>query len=119
MLRRKLNLILGDTNDLLQRPQLARLRPAQNLIPRLVFGPRRVIFPAPARRQDDLLPKPGFRGGGAERGDDAEAVCEEGDSEGRGGVEVLAQEEVAVVEGGGVEGYEEVVWAWRGGWDIL
>jgi len=32
---------------------------------------------------------------------------------------VLAQEEVAVVKGGGVEGYEEVVWAWGGGWDVL
>jgi len=31
---------------------------------------------------------------------------------------VLAQEEVAVVESGGVEGYEEVVWAWGRGWDV-
>jgi hypothetical protein len=32
---------------------------------------------------------------------------------------VLTEEEVAVVEGGGVDGYEEVVWAGRGGWDVL
>lgn len=31
---------------------------------------------------------------------------------------MLTQEEVAVVEGGGVEGYEEVVGAWRGGWNV-
>jgi hypothetical protein len=32
---------------------------------------------------------------------------------------VLAQEEVAVVEGGGVDGYEEVVGAGRGSGDIF
>jgi hypothetical protein len=32
---------------------------------------------------------------------------------------VLAQEEVAVVEGGGVEGYQEFVWAGGGGGDGL
>jgi hypothetical protein len=32
---------------------------------------------------------------------------------------VLAQEEVAVVEGGGVKGYEKVFWARGGGWDVL
>jgi hypothetical protein len=32
---------------------------------------------------------------------------------------VLAQEEVAVVEGGGVEGYEKVIGARGGGWDVL
>jgi hypothetical protein len=37
------------------------------------------------------------RGGGACRGDGADAVGEEGDAEGGAGVEVLADEEVAVV----------------------
>ncbi len=31
----------------------------------------------------------------------------------------MAQEQVAVVEGGGVEGYEEVMCAWGRGWDVL
>lgn len=46
--------------------------------------------------------QPGFGGGGAARRDDgAAAVGEEGHVEGRARVEVLADEEVAVVEGGG------------------
>lgn len=36
-------------------------------------------------------------------GDDSDAVGEEGDAEGRAGVEVLADEEVAVVEGRGAD----------------
>lgn len=56
----------------------------------------------------------GGGGGGAGGDDDAAAVGEEGDVEGRAGVEVLADEEVAVVEGGGGEADEEFV-GLRGG----
>lgn len=62
--------------------------------------------------------QPGGGGcGGAGRDDVAAAVGEEGDVEGRAGVEVLADEEVAVVEGGGGEADEEVVGSGCGGGD--
>jgi len=48
-------------------------------------------------------------GGCAGGGDDADAVCEEGNAEGCAWVQVLADEEVAVVERGGGEGYEGLV----------
>lgn len=43
---------------------------------------------------------------GARGGYRADAVGEEGDTEGGAWVEVLSDEEVAVVEGGGCEGYD-------------
>jgi len=43
-------------------------------------------------------------GGGPDGCYDAAAVREEGNCEGGGGVEMLAQEEVAVIEGCGAEG---------------
>jgi hypothetical protein len=62
------------------------------------------IFPAPARCEYDFLSDPGFRNRGADGCYDAVAVCEEGGFEAGGGVQVLAEEEVAVIEGGGVDG---------------
>ena len=58
----------------------------------------------------------GARGGGraAEGDDDAGAVGEKGVGEGDGGVEVLADEEVAVVEGDGGDFDEELAGAWGG-----
>tara|TARA_R110002060_G_scaffold75865_1_gene85791 strand:- start:255 stop:452 length:198 start_codon:yes stop_codon:yes gene_type:complete len=47
------------------------------------------------------------------------AVSEEGGGEGGRGVEGLSEEEVAVIEGGGVDCYEEVVGAWGGVWDVF
>ena len=69
----------------------------------------RIIFPAGSRRQDDALIVVRLcRGGGAGGSDDADAVGAEGDGEGRPGVEVLADEEVAVVEGEGGDANEEL-----------
>lgn len=56
----------------------------------------------------------GGRGGPAEGDDDARGVREERGGEGDGGVEVLADEEVAVVEGNGGDFDEELAGAW--GW---
>jgi hypothetical protein len=55
-----------------------------------------------------------LRAGRAEGGDGAVAVGEEGRSKRDGGVEVLADEEVAVIEGGGGEFDEELAGS-RGG----
>lgn len=72
-----------------------------------MFGARGVVFPACARVEEDAFSGPLLGGGGGPRGcDDADAVGEEGDAEGSARVEVLADEEVAVVEGGGGEGYD-------------
>lgn len=65
------------------------------------------VFPACSRVQEDALAVPFLRRRGrACGGDDADAVCEEGYAEGGARVEMLADEEVAVVEGGGGEGYD-------------
>ena len=53
----------------------------------------------------------------AEGGDGAVAVGEERGGEGDAWVEGLADEEVAVVEGGGGEADEELLWAWGGDGD--
>ena len=66
-----------------------------------------------------MFAEPVFGGLGAERCYGAVAVCEEGGGEGGGGVEVLAEEEVAVVEGCGLDGDDEVVRARSRSWDIL
>lgn len=59
--------------------------------------------------------QPGEGGRGGAGGDDvAAAVGEEGDGEGCAGVEFLADEEVAVVEGCGGDFDEEVVGAGGG-----
>lgn len=70
-----------------------------------MFGPLGAVFPACPRVENDALVEP-LRGGGraAGRCDDAGAVGEERDAKGGTRVEVLADEEVAVVEGGGAEG---------------
>lgn len=56
----------------------------------------------------------GRRGGPAEGDDDARGVREERGGEGDGGVEVLADEEVAVVEGDGGDFDEELAGAGGG-----
>jgi hypothetical protein len=56
------------------------------------------VFPACAGVQQDALVEPLFRGGGGTGGGyEADAVGEEGDAEGCAWVEVLANEEVAMV----------------------
>lgn len=63
--------------------------------------------------------QPGARGGGgAGGGDEAAAVGEEGDGEGGAGVEVLPDEEVAVVEGCGGDLDDEIVGAGVGFGDV-
>lgn len=54
----------------------------------------------------------GSRGAAGAEGDDGcHAVGEERTGKGDAGVEVLADEEVAVVKGSGVDPKEELVWA--------
>jgi hypothetical protein len=71
-------------------------------------------LPAGAGVEDDALVEPLFCTG-AGRCDESDAVGEERDAEGCARVQVLADEEVAVVEGGGCEGYDGLgalaVWA--------
>jgi hypothetical protein len=75
-----------------------------------VFGPFEAVFPARARVEYDALLEPFLRvWGGSGRRDGADAVGEERDAEGCARVEVLADEEVAVVEGGGGEGCDGLV----------
>ena len=62
-------------------------------------------MPAGARVEDDALVEP-LCCGGAGRCDEPNAVGEERDAEGCAWVQVLADEEVTVVEGGGCEGYD-------------
>ena len=57
-------------------------------------------------------------GGGACADDNAAAIGEEGRTEGDGGVEVLADKEVAVVEGGGGDGDTDVVGTRSGRGDV-
>jgi hypothetical protein len=82
-----------------------RLRAAEDRVAARCFGPVGRVGPACAWVQDDALVEPLFRCR-AGRCDKTDAVGEEGDAEGSAGVEVLADEEVAVVEGGGCEGYD-------------
>ena len=66
-----------------------------------------VIFPARSWIEYDAFSLPFLGGGGRASGcDEADSVGEEGHAEGGAGVEVLADEEVAVVEGGGGERYD-------------
>ena len=90
-----------------QRACRVGLCAAQNCVASGCFGAVRGVFPARAGVEDDALVEPFLcGGGGAGRCDGADAVGEERDAEGRAGVEVLADEEVAVVEGRGGEGYD-------------
>ena len=80
---------------------------AQNRVAGGCFRAVGCVFPARARVEDDALVEPSLcGGGGAGRCDGADAVGKERDAEGCAGVEVLADEEVAVVEGCGGEGYD-------------
>jgi hypothetical protein len=79
-----------------------------------VFGALETVFPACTGVQQDALIEPVFGGGGVTGGGyEADAVCEEGDAEGCAWVEVLAYEEVAVVQGCGCEGYNGLSWVVR------
>jgi hypothetical protein len=84
-----------------------RLGAAHDGIALWVFRPLERIGPADAWVQDDALVEPGGCGGRGARGSyDTDAVGKERDAEGCARVQVLADEEVAVVEGGGGEGYD-------------
>jgi hypothetical protein len=74
-----------------------------------VFRAVKVVFPASAGIRDNALVQPLLCGAGGPGGRyEADAIGEEGDAECRAWVEVLADEEVAVVEGGGCEGYDDL-----------
>jgi hypothetical protein len=74
-----------------------------------VFGAVKVVFPASAGVEDNALVQPLFCGTGGPRGrDEADAIGKKGDAECRARVEVLADEEVAVIEGGGCKGYNDL-----------
>lgn len=115
MLWRLLDLARVDADILLQRAERVQFRAAEDRVAGRGLGPVGRGGPSRAGVQDDALVEPvGGGGGGAGGSDDAAAVGEEGDGEGRPGVEVLADEEVAVVEGGGGEADEELVGLWGG-----
>jgi len=72
-----------------------------------MFGALETVFPARARVEYDALVEPCFGGRrGPGRCHNADAVGEQRDAEGCAWVEMLADEEVTVVEGGGGEGYD-------------
>jgi len=84
----------------------------------LPLGGRLILFPPSTREDEHAGVEQGLSSEGAARpeGDDGcHAVGEEGSREGDAGGEVLADEEVAVVEGGGVNAEEKLVWARGGG----
>lgn len=103
-----------ERHDVGQRARGIRLGATEDGVALGVLGAVEAVFPPRARVEHDALVEPGFGGRGpARRGDDADAVGEEGHAEGCAGVQVLADEEVAVVEGGGGEGYDGLV-----GWGL-
>jgi len=98
---------------LLRRAELDRLRAAQDRDALAAFGPVGRALPALGWCQDDALVEVfGGGGRGGEAGHDAAAVGEERGREGDGGVEGLADEKIAVVEGRGKNGDLEVLWWW-------
>ncbi len=116
MLGRFLELGGGDADELLQRAERVEFCAAQDGVRaggaggRVGFGAVGRGGPARAGVQDDAFVQPGGGGGRGAGGDDgAAAVGEEGHVEGGAGVEVLADEEVAVVERGGVHADEDFV----------
>jgi hypothetical protein len=113
-----LNFVFIHAYDILGRAEQAGFRAAEDGVASGGFGAIGGVLPAAAGHQDYRLSEPGFGGRGADCGHDAVAVCEEGHFEGGAGVEVLAEEEVAVIESGGVNIDYEVVgarsWRWNG-----
>lgn len=96
-----------DGAHVLQRASGVGLGAAHDGISLGVLWPFGVILPARAGVQDDALVEPCLGcWGGAGRCHDADAVCEERDAKGSAGVEVLADEEVAVVERSCCESYD-------------
>ena len=95
------------------------LRAAEDRVPGRRVRTVRGGGPAAAGGEDYAFAGPGGGGGGARRGDDAAAVGEEGDREGDAGVEVLAEEVVAVVEGACADLDCEVVGGWGGVGDCI
>jgi hypothetical protein len=106
MLRTRLQLPRIQRRDVRERAGGVELCAAHDGVSLRVLGAVRAVFPAGARVEEDALAFPFLGGGGGPcGGDDADAVGEEGHAEGGARVEMLADEEVAVIEGGG-EGYD-------------
>lgn len=92
-----------DADVLLQCAGRSVLRPPENAV-EVSLGPVRRVLPATARGKEDTFTEPSPGHGRAGGGDDPDAVGEERDVvEGDTRVEVLANEMVAVVQGGGEE----------------
>jgi hypothetical protein len=104
MRRRLLDLVRGNHHELLQRAVGVVFRAAQDRVAGLGLGSFQRRLPARAWVHDHALALPFLRGRrAAGRHDGAAAVGEERDAELDARVEVLADEEVAVVEGRGVD----------------
>lgn len=113
MLRRDLDLLLAHDQHFLRCAQLDRLRAAQDRDALAAFRPVGRALPTLGRCEDDALVEVfGGGGRGGEACHNAAAVGEERGREGDGGVEGLADEKIAVVEGRRKDGYLEVLWWW-------
>ena len=99
MLRRLFELASINRHRLAKRAQRVDLRAAQDSIPFRRLRTIRIVLPSRARVDYDSLALP-LRSTRASGDDDTAAVREEGDAEANGWVQVLSDEEVAVVECG-------------------
>jgi hypothetical protein len=77
------------------------------------------MLPSSPWSQNDSLPDPGFRGRAADASYDAISVCEQRNFERGGRVEVLAQKEIAMIEGYRMDFDDEVVGTWARCWHIM
>ena len=118
MLGRELHLVFFYAYYLLSCAEWDGRCAAQDLVPFWRLGCVRRILPSAAGSQDDFLSDPGFGGGATHPGYNAVAVCEDRDLERGRGVEVLAEEEVTVVERCGLDFNYEVFWTWAWSWDV-
>jgi hypothetical protein len=118
MFRRELHLVFFHGNYFLCCAQWDGRCATQDLVPFGRFGAGGRILPSTTGGKDYSLSDPGFRGGAANAGYNPITVSEDGNFERRGGVEVLAEEEVAMVEGCSLDFDYEVIWIWIWGGDV-
>lgn len=113
VLGRQLNLVLVHGDVVERGADLGELGAARDGELPLVLGPRGVGLPPAHGRQDDgLVQEVGARDVGPDGLDGAVAIGEERVGEGDGGIQVVADEEVAVVEGRCGHADEDLLGAW-------